>query len=498
MAFTTPIFLFVFFPIAILGYYAVALLQRRGPLAGFLVRIRAADLWLIGIGCIFYMWACFDDVFRLLIYIVVVYLLGRALHNRHRSDWRITLTSSTDPGKTRTLSAALPLIVVAVTLMVCILIYFKYTSLLASGWTFLFKDSVRGRSVIAPLGLSFITFSSISYLADVYLGKAEAGSLIDCMLYLSFFPKVISGPIVLWRDFDPQLRDRRISLQLMSDGVGRIMIGFAKKLILADVFGACIASAPEAVDVPTAFGIALLYMLQIYYDFSGYSDIAIGLSGMLGFQIRENFNFPYLSCSITEFWRRWHISLGTWFREYVYFPLGGSRAGKARTILNLGIVFLLTGIWHGAGWTYMLWGAVNGLCNIAEKLLAGKPLYEKTPKSIRWALTMGITYFSWELFRFTDMAACGRWFMTMFGLRRFESIPYTWSYFFDAQMITLMAIGILGATIWGWPKVQKVYRTWTATRIGYLVQQVVFVGLFMLSIVFMVNSKYSPFIYFQY
>ncbi|MGN0789741.1 MAG: MBOAT family O-acyltransferase, partial [Christensenellales bacterium] len=281
---------------------------------------------------------------------------------------------------------------IGVVFVVYTLAHFKYSAMLTDLWNYLFKDSKEPKSFVAPLGISFITFSAISYLADIYKGKAESGNLIDCLLYMTFFPKVVSGPIVLWRDFKEQIRSKDINFNNFVEGLNRLMIGFAKKLILADTFGACIASATGAIDIPTAFGVSILFMLQIYYDFSGYSDIAIGLSKMLGIGVKENFNFPYLSTSISDFWRRWHVSLGTWFREYVYIPLGGNRKGTKRTIINIAIVFLLTGIWHGAGWTYILWGAINGFCNIIEKLIADKKFYVKTPTVIKWVLTMAITF----------------------------------------------------------------------------------------------------------
>lgn len=498
MAFTTQVFLFLFFPACFAGYFLVEALKKCGALGRFLEKIRLSDLALLGISCAFYMWACFDDVLWLLGYILVVWLLGIAIQRSRKSGAALLLTSEDAPEKTRTFPIAAVILTAAVLLVTYVLIHFKYTGLLAQVWNFFFKDSLKGKSILAPLGISFITFSAISYLADIYQGKAAPGSLLDCALYLSFFPKVVSGPIVLWRDFHSQIRQRRISLELVSDGVSRVMVGFAKKLILADTFGACIASISGGMDSATAFGVGLLYMLQIYFDFSGYSDIALGLANMLGFRFRENFDFPYLSRSITEFWRRWHISLGTWFREYIYFPLGGSRKGSGRTIINIGIVFLLTGIWHGAGWTYMLWGIINGLCNIAEKLLADNPLYRKTPGVVKWALTMCVTFFCWELFRAESFGQFRDWLFTMLGLIRFDAIPYTWQYYFDAKMITLMLVGILGATVFGLPRVQALWQRIGNTRWGYLGQQLLYVVLFVLAVMFMVNSKYSPFIYFQY
>ena len=498
MAFTTQTFIFVFFPICILLYYTCVLLQSKGILSELITKSRLSDMCLIGISACFYMWACFDDIIRFVIYIMIIYLLGRSIELVQKKDYFIIVECKDKPENRRYISLAVLLLLLSVAIPVFILIHFKYTALIATVWNFLFKDAVPLKSYLAPLGISFITFSAISYLADIYKGKANAGNIVDCSLYLLFFPKVVSGPIVLWRDFAGQIEDRKISLNLVCAGVNRIMIGFAKKLILADTFGACIASASGSIDVPTAWGVSLLYMLQIYFDFSGYSDIAIGLSNMIGFNFKENFNFPYLSLSITEFWRRWHISLGTWFREYIYFPLGGSKCGKKRAIINVAVVFVLTGIWHGAGWTYMLWGIINGICNIAEKLISDKVWYKKTPNAVKWICTMGVTFFCWELFRFNDISSCIQWFKIMFGQIEFANIPYTWQYYFDLRIIVLMFIATIGATLCGLPKVQVVYQNIIQKPFGYTIHQLILIVLFIVSILFMVNSTYSPFIYFQY
>ncbi|MGC4017980.1 MAG: MBOAT family O-acyltransferase [Muricomes sp.] len=237
-----------------------------------------------------------------------------------------------------------------------------------------------------PLGISFITFSAVSYVVDIYRGDSSAGSILDTALYISFFPKVVSGPIVLWKDFQPQIKNRTVNDVQFMDGLNRIMIGYAKKVLLADSFGLMVADIQQkmeaGMDVPTAWWCALLYMLQIYYDFAGYSDIALGFGKLLGFQFKENFHFPYVSASITEFWRRWHISLGAWFREYIYIPLGGNRKGKTRTLVNLFIVFLVTGIWHGAGWNYGLGSNIYSKFNLQPvylfSILKEKAAYEKT------------------------------------------------------------------------------------------------------------------------
>ena len=498
MAFTTQTFIFIFFPICMLIYYLCSFLQSKGILSGLLTKCRIRDLAIIGISALFYMWTCFDDILRFAFYILIVFFLGKAIEILRRKNYSILAECKDAPENRKHVPVALLLLLISAGAIVYILVHFKYTALLSTAWNYFFKDTITPKTYLAPLGLSFITFSAISYLSDIYTQKADSGNIIDCALYLLFFPKVVSGPIVLWRDFSRQIGSRKINLDMISTGTSRIMIGFAKKLILADSFGVCISSVSNAIDVPTAWGIALLYMLQIYYDFSGYSDIAIGLSNLLGFSFRENFNFPYLSLSITEFWRRWHISLGTWFREYIYFPLGGSRHGKKRAVINVAIVFILTGFWHGAGWTYMLWGALNGICNIIEKLISDKAWYKKTPGFVKWVCTIGVTFFSWELFRFTDFTSCVKYLITMFGMIEFSNIPYTWQYYFDVRLVVLAVIGIIGSTLFGLPKIQKTYQDIIQKPFGYIINQIVTVVLFAISILFMINSTYSPFIYFQY
>ena len=364
MSFTTQIFLFVFFPICLLCYYLAEAVEREKHIQATIKKMRIKDIVLIIFSFGFYMWTCFDDIFRFLLYIICVYTLGKMIEKRRHGKVLLLIENSEDPASKeaanyKKISWALPVLCFSVISVIFCLIYFKYTYILADVWNYLFKREIQAQSSLAPLGISFITFSAISYLVDIYRGDEKAGSFIDCTLYLSFFPKVVSGPVVMWKDFKNQISTRTWDLDKCVYSLNRIMIGFVKKLILADQFGAFIASVSfyeGGMDSITALGTMFAYMLQIYFDFSGYSDIAIGLAGLFGFEFKENFHFPYCSKSISEFWRRWHISLGTWFREYVYIPLGGSRCGKMKTMRNQAIVFLLTGIWHGAGWNYLLWG----------------------------------------------------------------------------------------------------------------------------------------------
>lgn len=483
MNFTTPVFLFVFFPITVMFYFIEVFLERRKILGVFLVKLRIKDIIIVCLSLGFYMWACFDDVFKLCIYIFMVWMLGYGITLGQRYK--------------RTLGHVL--FIMACLVVVYELVYFKYTNFFVDIWNSLFQKSIARRGILAPLGISFITFSSLSYLIDIYRKDAERGGLIDCALYLSFFPKVISGPIVLWKDFQPLIKESVIKIDCFVRGLNGIMIGFAKKLILADQFGACISQISEnGVDIVTAWGTTLLYMLQIYYDFSGYSDIAIGLARLLGFEFKENFSFPYRSVSISEFWRRWHISLGTWFREYIYIPLGGSRNGRFQTLRNLAVVFITTGIWHGAGWNYIIWGGINGFCVIFERIIRDKKLYHILPDMVKWITTMGITMFCWQFFRFQNIAEVWNWMKVMFGVFQFDIIPYSWQYYFDMKIVTLIVIGIFGSTLFGSKKIGDLSQKIFLSEVGFVVKELCLLILFIMSILFMVNSTYSPFIYFQY
>ena len=498
MAFTTQTFLFIFLPITLAAYYICLLFQRKGFLSNILTRIRATDIVLILFSALFYAWACFDDMITLCLYVLAVYACGCLIEKSGKSGLGFLLGKKNAANEVSHLSFAIILLTVAVAGAAFYLVCAKYASMLNSVWSLFTQRTLSIPSVPALLGISFITFSAVSYLVDIYRGYATAGSLIDCMLYLLFFPKVISGPVVLWKEFQKDTVCPTVTLAGLSDGVQRIMIGCVKKLIFADTFGACIASIYGGIDVVTAWGIGILYMLQIYFDFSGYSDIAIGVSRMLGFSFKENFNFPYVSCSITEFWRRWHISLGSWFREYIYFPLGGNRKGKKRTLANIGVVFLLTGIWHGVGFKYLLWGAVNGLCNIIEKVIGDKKFYIRMPRLVKWFFTMAVTFLCWgAIFRSSPIDSV-TWVKSLLGIDMPAYLAYTWQHYFDKQIITFVVIAFLGATVFGLPKVQQWYHRILETKIGYLIHTLVLVVLFVVAIMFMVNSQYSPFIYFQY
>lgn len=481
MVFSSAIFIFLFFPVVTGFYYLMVSLERK---LVFLLRLRIKDILLIGAGLLFYAWALPDHLWFFCAYILIVYLLGRLVERA--------------PGR-----SAFKALALGIVLLVAALFYYKYFSYSVSILNRFFGSGFfTAKAIIAPLGISFITFSAISYIVDIYRGQAGAGNFLDLLLYLSFFPKVISGPIVLWKDFVGQISDRSLDIDQFVSGLNRVMIGLAKKLILADTFGLLVVNIkgniPEGIDLPTAWGLALLYTLQIYFDFSAYSDLAIGLSALFGFKIKENFNYPYISTSISEFWRRWHISLGTWFKEYLYIPLGGNRKGSYRTLFNLAFIFLVTGIWHGAGLGYLLWGALHGLLVLLERIGRDSLLYRRTPKAVKWFFTMFIVTIGWQFFLWDAFSPTLDFLKVMFGLTRFAWVPFTYRYYFNAKvlfftLIALFAAGGLPTTVW-----RRLSKRSASSPPFFLLQELVLLALFILAVIFMVNAGYSPFIYFQY
>ena len=482
MNFTTSFFLFICFPISVVGDFIIKTVCSKRECVGNRIR----NIFLILFSLFFYGWTRSVGILCFIIYMVLVYGFG---------CW---IQKSENTAKVRKISMAVSIVVV-----VAILLYYKYYNFVVQTFGGQNDSSIKAQTIIAPLGISFVTFSAISYLVDIYRKDAETGSLSELMLYLSFFPKVISGPIVLWKDFVPQIQNRKVSDSSYLEGLNRMMIGFAKKVILADTFGALVLEIQQqigtlGISTLTSWGCALLYMLEIYYDFAGYSDIAIGIAKLFGFEFKENFHFPYISQSITEFWRRWHISLGTWFREYIYIPLGGNRKGKIRTLLNLGIVFLITGIWHGAGWNYIYWGILNGVCVIIERCIRDTSVYKKIPAVIKWAITMMIVLFGWQLFYYGALEDFNYFVDIMFRKEIFEEMNYTAVYYFSKKILVYMAVAMLGAVLSAWSKLDKIKEKLNSTKSGLVIQEVVLLGLMIVAVISMVNSTYSPFIYFQY
>ena len=355
--------------------------------------------------------------------------------------------------------------------------------------------------LIVPLGISFMTFEAISYFIDIHRGDAEAGSFLDVALFLSLYPKLISGPIVLWKDFAPQVREHPVRADRVHAGLRRVAIGYAKKVLLADAMGAVISSITTSlttgVDTETLWLRAILYMFQLYYDFAGYSDIAIGLMEILGFSSKENFDSPYSSLSVSEFWRRWHISLGSWFREYVYIPMGGSRKGNV--YFHLFVVFLLTGLWHGSNWTFFIWGALHGIMVVLERLLGRTKLYRETPWIIKWLVTQAFVAFAWILFMSEDIQTAWNTILSMFLPGRNTGYNWSLAYFLTPKTVTLLLLGGVLSVAGRFRKLMDpLTRFLREKTVGILLGDAVCLALMALSIVFIVNSSYSPFLYFQF
>ena len=348
----------------------------------------------------------------------------------------------------------------------------------------------------------FYTFQALSYVIDVYRGEVPAQhNFWHMLLYISFFPQLIAGPIVKYRDIAAQITGRKETIRKFAAGIMRFCWGLGKKVLLANSFARVVDEifkyGPYAVSRKALWLGAILYMMQIYYDFSGYSDMAIGLGKMFGFEFQENFNYPYTAGSVQEFWHRWHISLSSWFRDYVYIPLGGNRKGAACTYRNLLIVFFLTGMWHGAGIAFILWGLYHGLFLILERVWLGKKL-EKLPGILGWGYTVTAVFFGWILFRAENISLFFTYVRNMFVAHGGTILL---SAYLDSKMIFLIVMGVLFAGV-----LQKIYekvRVHSAGKIpanGMVTvpRMIACLVIFWLSVAALVNNSYNPFIYFRF
>ncbi len=353
--------------------------------------------------------------------------------------------------------------------------------------------------IILPIGISFFTFQAMSYVIDVYRGDAPLQeNLCYFALYVSFFPQLIAGPIVRYHEIADQINYRKEKLAMRAYGIKRFCYGLGKKVLLANTF----AEAADRIwglgegniTGVTAWLGVICYTLQIYYDFSGYSDMAIGLGRMFGFKFAENFNYPYISASIREFWRRWHISLSTWFKEYVYIPLGGNRLGKYRTLLNLFIVFVLTGIWHGANFTFLIWGLFHGALLIIERLFLGRILENNRHRFINHIYVIFAVMFAWILFRSDNIYQAGS---IIQGLFNFGGDSFGFITFLSMKLIICLVAGI---ALCG--PIQRKFGAWykKACRDRWVMNSdlIIQVALFVLSVLSLVGNTYNPFIYFQF
>ena len=373
------------------------------------------------------------------------------------------------------------------------LIYFKYIDFIIENVNLFLNRKIDLIGVILPIGISFYTFQTMSYLVDVYRGKVEVQkNLTNLAMYVSFFPQLIAGPIVRYIDIEKQLNDRVHTIEKFSNGIRRFIIGLTKKVLIANILGELINLFSTSGDKTVLFYwmYAIANMLQIYFDFSGYSDMAIGLGKMFGFEFLENFNYPYIATSITDFWRRWHISLSSWFRDYVYIPLGGNRKGLKKQIINILVVWFLTGLWHGANWNFIIWGVYFGIILIIEKLFLLKVL-EKTPKIISRIYVLFVVLISFIIFSNENISILLENIKGLFnvsnGIISNVSLYYFESYFVTFVVAAIASIGIMNKLV---EKCNK--------KIINIVEPVYLIVLLIVSISYIVDGSFNPFLYFRF
>ena len=386
------------------------------------------------------------------------------------------------------------------------LIYFKYAAFLLNTLGSLLGRGQLMEPLPLPIGISFYTFQALTYTVDVYRGKAPVQrNPAKLLLYIACFPQLIAGPIVQYADIADQLDHRLVTTESYIRGFRRFTVGLAKKVLLANLCGTALlevgTAAEGSLTVLGAWMGAVLYSFQIYFDFSAYSDMAIGIGAMLGFRYKENFDYPYLSCSVTEFWRRWHISLGAFFRDYVYIPLGGSRRGPVRLTLNLLIVWSLTGFWHGASWNFMLWGLLYGILLIFEKMVLGDRL-EKIPRLIRRPVTLFLVMLGWVLFYYEDLHLACAHVLAIFG-GGWEGGVLTGIPLADEKRLLLLmkyALPMLIMALCSTPLFKVLSQRWEQRRpqAFLLGAGIASVGLLLVSLIFLIGQSYNPFIYFRF
>jgi alginate O-acetyltransferase complex protein AlgI len=483
MIFSSPIFLFLFLPV-VLTIYAL------------LPGTRAKNFWLLLMSLVFYAWGEVLFIFLLLASTLMNYFLGR---------W---VDRSEDAGR-RKLAVG-----IAVAANIGLLAFFKYADFVVATLNSLLHlcgvSPVPQPNIPLPIGISFFTFHALSYVIDIYRRKWRAASdPKDVALYIFFFPQLIAGPILRWNAIAPQLVERTMGRDQFAEGVRRFVGGLAKKMMVANALAVpadqIFALTPAELSAPTAWFGIVCYTLQIYFDFSGYSDMAVGMGKMFGFKFLENFDFPYTAQSIRDFWRRWHMSLSMWFRDYLYIPLGGNRVSEARTNLNLLIVFFLCGLWHGASWTFVVWGLYHGFFLVVERTRFGS-WQGKFPRPARHLYAILVVMMGWVLFRANTYTEAEHYFLALAGLGH-ASAPQPLARYLNNQAIWALIFGIpFCAPLWGWMKRTAVrmgeampasFRTGVQVS-GAVFEVVLVMGLLLVSAIWLAGGTYNPFIYFRF
>jgi alginate O-acetyltransferase complex protein AlgI len=510
MVFSSTEFLLFFLPVVLTLYYVLYI-----PAAlGFCVSLcrRACNLLLLLASLLFYFVGEQWLVWIVIVSTLIDYFSALIIAQGYRPG-EISLLPK-DGARSRGQRIALGLSILSNMTFLAVFKYFNfgidsYNTLLS--WVGIQRYALRDVMEIAlPLGISFYTFQSMSYTIDVYRGKVRATRhFIDFACYVTMFPQLVAGPIVRYSDVAKQLAQRVLTLPMFVSGISRFIIGLSKKVMIANTVAVPVdrifALPLEEITFPLAWIGAIGYALQIYFDFSGYSDMAIGLGRMLGFDYRENFNYPYSARSMRDFWRRWHISLSTWFRDYLYVPLGGSRSSPGRTYINLVIVFFLCGMWHGAEWTFVAWGLYHGLFLVVERLRPVGRLMDRHQILGRVYTILAILA-GWVLFRSDTFWQAYVFLRSMVGLSASTHVSYTFAPFLTRDVCAAMALGSLFATpVWPyvlamWAKFSKfeTLRSKIALRTGHFLAVATLTGLLLLNAMALAGDTYNPFIYFRF
>jgi alginate O-acetyltransferase complex protein AlgI len=481
MVFSSPVFLFLFLPLVLAIYFVAPRAARNGVLL-------VASL-------VFYAWGEPRFVAVMLASIMGNYVLGIAVEHAR-------------PGLRRRLVVA-----ATVVLNIGLLGFYKYGNFVLENVNALRGALAPGARplvhapIALPLGISFFTFHALSYVIDVYRGHARAQRRpLRIALYISFFPQLVAGPIVRYHEIADQLVERRVTLSTFAAGAERFMLGMAKKMLVANVVAvpadALFGLDPSTLTTPAAWIGVLCYTLQIYFDFSGYSDMAIGLAALFGFRFPENFDYPYVSQSLTEFWRRWHISLSRWFRDYLYIPLGGNRGSKLRTYVNLVTIFFLCGLWHGASWAFVVWGLYHGAFLVLERMGLGKAL-ERVPRALRHGYAIVVFMVGWVFFRASSLPHAATFLRAMAGRAAGARAPIDLTLYVDREVLLAIVVGVLASApvlpaIRAWLSRAPLGRTSAWLLAGDVVRVAAFALLFVASAMRLSAGTYNPFIYFRF
>lgn len=470
MVFSSLVFLFVFLPLTLLLYFSV---PRR---------LRNTILLIVSL--IFYAWG--EPIYIILmLFSTVTDFVHGLLVERYRNQ----------PKKAKLV------VLSSITINLGLLVFFKYSTFLLTNINLLFHTNFYIPQMFLPIGISFYTFQTMSYTIDVFRQEAKAKkNMIDLGAYVTMFPQLIAGPIVRYQTIANQLDHRVESEDLFAKGIWRFTIGLGKKVLLANNIGLLWnqiqLTEMSDLSILMAWLGLVAFGFQIYFDFSGYSDMAIGLGYLFGFELLENFNYPYISQSITEFWRRWHISLGSWFRDYVYIPLGGNRKGKKRMYLNLFIVWMLTGLWHGASWNFVLWGLYFGILIIIEKAFLLFWL-SRAPRWMRHVYTIILLLIGWGLFAFEDFHQLINYFTVLFGLRNATWVNQETLYYLSQNIILFVLL-----TIASTPMIrligQKLFNSPYGSVIKAFIVPMICLLILIASTAYLVDSSYNPFLYFRF